>query len=165
MYYDLFQITLIAATLASGLVAGVFLAFSDFVMRSLGRAETAGGIEAMQIINREVYRSLFMALLIGMALASIGLAGLGVILAGRSTALWLATGAAVYLIGVMAVTARRNVPMNQHLDGEDHRSVAARYFWTTYLRDWTRWNHLRVAAATVASVCYLAATLSLDAAA
>ncbi|WP_137702618.1 anthrone oxygenase family protein [Marimonas lutisalis] len=162
MFSDLFQITLIAATLASALVAGVFLTFSDFVMRSLARARPAAGIEAMQIINREVYRSQFMVLLIGMAIAAITLAAVGLVLASGPVVLWLLAGAAAYLGGVMAVTARANVPMNQRLDSQDPHSASARTLWQTYQRNWTRWNHLRSAAAAIAALCYLAAALALN---
>ena len=125
MFSDLFQITLIAATLASALVAGVFLTFSDFVMRSLSRARPAAGIEAMQIINREVYRSQFMVLLVGMAIAAITLAAVGLVLASGPVVLWLLAGAAAYLGGVMAVTVRANAPMNQRLDSQDPHSASA----------------------------------------
>ena len=56
------------SVIAFALVAGVFLTFSDFVMRSLAATQPAGGIEAMQQINRKVFRTLFMVLLIGMAI-------------------------------------------------------------------------------------------------
>ena len=59
-----------ACAVACALVAGVFLTFSDFVMRSLAGAKTAAGIESMQVINREVYRSVFIVLLLGMAAVS-----------------------------------------------------------------------------------------------
>ena len=107
MLSEVFEITLVAATLATGLVAGVFLTFSDFVMRGLGRAQPAVGIEAMQWINREVYRSLFMVLLIGMSVALLGLAVLGAVLIGGTVAYWLAAAGAFYVLGVMAVTGRR----------------------------------------------------------
>ncbi|WP_078569715.1 hypothetical protein [Thioclava sp. F36-7] len=87
MIQQLFEISLVAATLATGLVAGVFLTFSDFVMRALGRAELAAGIEAMQMINREVYRSLFATLLLGLAFVSILLAVVGIFLAEPDVAL------------------------------------------------------------------------------
>lgn len=45
--------------LTSALVAGVFLAFSDFVMRGLIKATPTSGIESMQAINRPVLRSVF----------------------------------------------------------------------------------------------------------
>jgi len=44
------------AILAYALVGGVFLAFSDFIMRSLSLTSGVGGVEAMQVINREVFR-------------------------------------------------------------------------------------------------------------
>ena len=161
MLSELFEITLIAATLATGLVAGVFLTFSDFVMRGLGRAQPGAGIEAMQWINREVYRSLFMVLLIGMSFVSLGLAVLGAVLIGGTVAYWLAAAGALYVLGVMAVTGRRNVPMNEHLDHVEHWSAHAHAYWETYKRDWTRWNHLRWTTALAASVCYLGAAYAL----
>jgi uncharacterized membrane protein len=161
MIQELFEISLVVATLATGLVAGVFLTFSDFVMRALGRAEPAAGIEAMQMINREVYRSLFATLLLGLALVSILLAVVGIYLAGPDVALWLAAAAGFYIFGVVAVTARKNVPMNQRLDRMEHRSSGARAYWATYTRDWTRWNHLRWVAALAAAIGYLGATVTL----
>ena len=60
MQYSWVVAGLVATTVATGLVAGVFLTFSDFVMRSLRAAEPAAGMDAMQWINRVVYRSVFM---------------------------------------------------------------------------------------------------------
>ncbi|MEM9441833.1 MAG: hypothetical protein AAGA73_15430 [Pseudomonadota bacterium] len=61
--------------LAYALLGGVFLAFSDFIMRSLANTGGTGGIEAMQVINREVFRWVFMALFLGMAAGSLFLVG------------------------------------------------------------------------------------------
>ena len=160
MLFELFEITLVAATLATALVAGVFLTFSDFVMRALVRAEPAAGIEAMQMINREVYRSVFMTLLMGLALVSVLLGVVGVSFVGGQVALWLVAAAGFYLVGVMAVTARGNVPMSHSLDQMENRSSHAYSYWSIYTRDWTRWNHLRWITALAASVCYLGATIS-----
>lgn len=52
--------------ISCALVAGVFPTFSDFVMRSLNRARTSATVEVMQGINREVFKTVFMVLLIGM---------------------------------------------------------------------------------------------------
>ena len=41
--------------IAYALISGVFLAFSDFIMRALARTPDIGGIRAMQVINREVF--------------------------------------------------------------------------------------------------------------
>ena len=49
-----FTLVAILSSLAFGLLGGVFLAFSDFIMRSLAQVSGSGGVEAMQAINREV---------------------------------------------------------------------------------------------------------------
>ena len=44
------------AAIGSGLIAGVFFAFSTFVMRALGRRPPTEGMAAMQAINVAVIR-------------------------------------------------------------------------------------------------------------
>ncbi len=65
----------LAAGVSSLLVAGVFQSFSDFIMRSLVAASPAGGIESMQMINRKVFRSWFLVMLLGLAPVSLAFAG------------------------------------------------------------------------------------------
>ena len=48
-----------SVALVMALVSGVFLGFSDFIMRSLRVSSPRAGIEAMQQINREVLSSAF----------------------------------------------------------------------------------------------------------
>ncbi|WP_242500821.1 hypothetical protein [Tropicimonas sp. IMCC6043] len=55
-----------AAILAYAFLGGVFLAFSDFIMRSLSLTTGTVGVETMQVINRQVFRWVFMALFLGM---------------------------------------------------------------------------------------------------
>ena len=74
------------AILAYALLAGVFLAFSDFIMRALSRTSGIGGPEAMQLINREVFRWIFMTLFMGMAVVSLLLSGLAALSLNTPTA-------------------------------------------------------------------------------
>ncbi len=48
---ELMDILIFAAVLGSGLVAGIFFAFSSFVMRALGQLRENQGIAAMKAIN------------------------------------------------------------------------------------------------------------------
>ena len=66
----LFTLTLITA-LGSGLVAGVFYAFSTFVMKGLARLPSAQGIDAMQSINITVINPRFMGAFFGTAAACV----------------------------------------------------------------------------------------------
>ncbi len=146
------------SVIACAVVAGVFLTFSDFVMRSLNGAKTAAGVEVMQVINREVFSSVFMVLLLGMSALSPLLVGYAYLrLAGPVSAL-LMTGGAIYLAGVFAVTLVFNVPMNNHLDGKEYSSDEAATYWkNSYMPRWTFWNYVRAIAAAAAAICYLVA--------
>ncbi len=151
-----------AAMLASALVAGVFLAFSDFLMRSLNGASGAAGIQVMQTINREVMRSLFMALFLGTAaLAPLLIVGAWIFTSGTAL-VWIVSGAAVYFVGVFIVTAAFNVPMNTALATKpDSSADAARYWSERYFPHWTFWNSFRTLAAALAALCFFSACLAL----
>ena len=144
------------AVLAYALVGGVFLAFSDFIMRSLSLTGGTGGVEAMQVINREVFRWVFMALFLGMAALSLVIAGFAIMrLSGAPGALVLAA-ALVYLVGCFGVTVVFNVPMNEALAGMDLADETTRSYWIgTYLPRWTFWNTVRTLACGLASALLL----------
>ncbi len=145
------------AILAYALISGVFLAFSDFIMRSLAHTGGIGGVDAMQVINREVFRWVFMTLFIGMAPLSLVIAGYGFFYLGNVPgALMLAAGL-IYLIGCFGVTVIFNVPMNEALANMDASATTTLDYWAeTYLPRWTFWNTVR----TIASVASAALLLT-----
>ena len=139
---------------AYALVGGVFLAFSDFIMRSLSLTSGTGGIEAMQSINRQVFRWVFMTLFLGLAPVSLGLCGLAWFHLNTPGAVLLLSSGVLYLGGCLGVTIVCNVPMNERLGALQASEEAAKAYWTgTYLPRWTFWNTVRTGA------CILAATL------
>lgn len=152
IFFFLMQI----AILAYALVGGVFLAFSDFIMRSLAHTAGASGVEAMQTINREVFRWVFMSLFLGMAATSLIISGYAAInLEGPAGTLILLSGV-VYLIGCFGVTVVFNVPMNEALASMDGSSEATRDYWIgTYLPRWTFWNTVRTFASGLAAALLL----------
>jgi len=144
-----------ASVIACGLVSGVFLAFSDFVMKSLVTASPMSGIEAMQIINRKVYGSVFLTLFMGMAPVSLLMAGYAYFRVSGPAQAWIIIGAALYLIGAFLVTMVFNVPMNQRLDAMDLSAPETVAYWAKYARHWTFWNHVRTLASVGATLCFL----------
>ena len=155
-FFFLFQF----AILAYALVGGVFLAFSDFVMRSLAHIDGAGGVEAMQSINREVFRWIFMVLFIGLAPVSLFVAGYGGwVLGGQPGTLMLLAGI-IYFVGCFGVTVVFNVPMNEALAEMDANADMTRSYWEgTYLPRWTFWNSVRTVACAVSAALLLFALL------
>jgi len=150
------------SVIAYALVGGVFLAFSDFIMRSLTNTAAPGGIEAMQVINREVFKFVFMASFLGMAVLSFGLALYAYLYLEGSAGLYIIFASAVYLVGVFGVTVAFNVPLNNLLDGMDVHSADTREFWTRrYVPNWTFWNSIRTAASVIAAGTLLLAITSM----
>ena len=141
----------LAAALGCGLSAGVFFAFSTFVMPALARLPSAQGIAAMQSINRLAVTPAFMTALFGTALACAGLAAWALAGWGQRPAPWILAGSALYLVGAIAVTMTANVPLNNALAAIRPDGTGAAGRWSSYLGRWTAWNHLRAAAAFAAA--------------
>ena len=146
---------------ASALVAGVFQSFSDFVMAGLARARPAGGIESMQQLNRTVYRSVFLAMLLLLVPLTIGFALFVVSTYDGSASALVIAASALYVTTVFGVTAIGNVPMNKQLDAMNADSEEAATYWLTYVQRWTALNHVRTLGAAATAVLFLAATVAI----
>lgn len=139
-----------------GLMAGVFFAFSTFVMKALARLPAEQGITAMQSINVAAVKSWFLVAFLGTSAAC----GLVVILAlgrwGEPSAIFLLAGAAVFLVGSFLVTMIFNVPMNNALASLSPTDPDRAVRWADYLANWTTWNHVRTIASLAAAVMLIA---------
>ncbi len=150
--YILLQFTVVAYAF----VGGVFLAFSDFIMRSLARTSGSGGVEAMQNINREVFRWVFMALFLGLAPISLFITGFGLFYYDGDARALMASAGLVYLVACFGSTIAFNVPMNESLAEMDRSANETRDFWyDTYLPRWTFWNGVRTIACAVSAFLLL----------
>ncbi|SDM18746.1 DUF1772 domain-containing protein [Maricaulis salignorans] len=161
MSTTLIAIACLLLALVSALVSGVLLAFSDFIMRGLAQARPAGGIEAMQGINRTVLRSAFLLAFVLLLPGVYGLAAYALFnLEGPGQSL-IYLGAMIYLVTVFLVTGFGNVPMNKRLAGLDAQDDAAQAYWQRYLTRWTGLNHWRAAGSLATSLCFAAAAFML----
>ncbi|MEH2289071.1 anthrone oxygenase family protein [Nostoc sp.] len=146
-----FSLTLFTA-LGCGLVAGVFFAFSTFVMNALARLQPKEGIIAMQSINITAINPLFMLALFGTAVACIFLAVSSVLKWHQPGAAYLLIGSLLYLLGTVLVTIAFNVPLNDALAIAKPDSTEGANLWARYLTNWTFWNHVRTIAALAAAL-------------
>lgn len=135
--------------LGSATVGGVFFGFSSFVMKALGRLPAPQGVAAMQHINVVVINPWFIGVFGGTLLLSIACAVVSLI---TWQPMLLAAGL-LYALGCFGVTGACNVPRNERLARLDATSPEAAAYWPVYLREWTRWNHVRTVAALAAAVC------------
>lgn len=146
-----------AAAIGSGLVAGIFFAFSSFVMAALGRLPSDQGVAAMNSINVTVLNPVFL-------LAFLGTGALSLMLAAGSYVWWdhaagklVLAGAVFYVVGCIGVTRLFNIPLNDALAAVPAGSPEAAALWSRYLSEWTAWNTVRTVASAVSAVLFTAA--------
>lgn len=154
-------LSLVAAAIGSGLVAGIFFAFSTFIMTAFSRIPVEQAIAAMNSINVTIVRSPFMGLFVPTAILCLVIAALAVIDWRSGASLLMLAGAALYVLASFISTIVFNVPMNDALAKVSGGGPEATALWTTYLRDWTWWNHVRTIASLLASVAFVRALMIL----
>jgi uncharacterized membrane protein len=143
-----------------GAMAGVYFAFSGFVMTALSRIDQASGVAAMNSINTVILRSLFMPLFFGTTVAAVILAVVALFRWGTPGALSMFVGGVAYVLGMFVVTMLLNVPLNNVLQAAEPSIAEAATTWLRYLREWTMWNHVRTVASTVACALFIFALVA-----
>ncbi|MBK1788448.1 anthrone oxygenase family protein [Prauserella cavernicola] len=152
-------LTLLAA-LGSGLIAGVFFAFSTFVMAAFARLPAATGAVAMRSVNRTVLNPLFLSVFGGTALLSAVLAVLSVVSWPDHGGGWSLAAGVSYVAGSFVLTAVVHVPRNEALGRIDPDSGEAAAFWARYVPVWTAWNHVRTLASLAACALFVVALVT-----
>ncbi|NUP07032.1 MAG: DUF1772 domain-containing protein [Polyangiaceae bacterium] len=152
----LFTLTLLCA-LGSGLIAGVFFAFSNFVMKALERLPAAQGIAAMQAINVTVLNRLFLGIFVGTAIVCVATTVVALAFRRQPFPVAILVGTALYVVGTFIVTGACNVPRNDIIAAVDPNSAEAVAVWADYLRSWTTWNTVRTIASFVSSASFIIA--------
>ncbi|TQS44436.1 DUF1772 domain-containing protein [Cryptosporangium phraense] len=147
------NISLIAATAASGLAAGLFYAFACAVMPGLRQTDDKTFVDAMQRINVAILNGWF-AFGFGGALLLTVLAAVVQWRAGATTtAYWIAVAVALY-VAVLVVTFAVNVPLNDQLNaaGAPDRIADLAAVRARFETSWVRWNVLRAVLSTASFV-------------
>lgn len=150
-------LSLVAATMATGLSAGLLYAYSCSVMPGLARTDDRTFVTAMRAINVAILNGRFALITLGALVTTP--AALALHLAPASpTWRWIAA-AAVLQLAAVAVTARGNLPLNDALAAGIPTESMSRYnvTRTAFEASWNRWHHLRTLASVAAFACLLAA--------
>ncbi|MGJ4995457.1 DUF1772 domain-containing protein [Bradyrhizobium sp. HKCCYLS3077] len=148
------------AAIGCGLMAGVYFAFSTFVMAALSRIPPASGIAAMNAINLDIVNSLFIPLFMGTTFAAALLAVFAVVRWGEPGSFALLTAGILYVLGMFVVTLALNVPLNNALAAVDPASPQGAALWASYVRDWSVWNHLRTFASLGSALLFMLALVA-----
>lgn len=144
---------LLAATLTSGMMAGLFYAYSISVMPALHRAGAPVFVEVMQRINTVITNGWFMFCFAG----ALVFGAIAAVIHGVNgpSAVFVPTLIGVVLYaGQLVLTFTLHIPLNNALDAAgDTDPAATRQAFETR---WVRWNHARTLLCTgsFASLCW-----------
>jgi len=156
-----YMLLLITATV-TGLMAGLFFAWSVSVTPGIGKLPDKEYLRAFQLMNRAILNPLFFTSFFG---AAILLPVSAYVYYARPVPLscWLLAAAAViYLIGIMGVTIAGNIPLNNALDTLDISSATPEQlntFRKRFEQRWNQLNHVRTVSATLSSLLVVYAAL------
>ena len=156
-------VLLFCSVLSTGLMAGLFFGWTVSVIPGTARISDRNYVSTMQSINRAIVNPAFV---IAFLIPPVVLGGAAMLhwRAGQNRrALWLAVGAASYLVGVLGVTFGGNVPLNNTLEAFDLAAADDRQLGdlrAAYERPWNRWHAVRTAASIFSLACAAAATIT-----
>ena len=123
----------IAATVTTGMMAGLFYAYSISVMPALRGADAAVLVEVMQRINRAITNGWF-------ALCFVGALLFTALAAVLEPSVPVLIGLVLYA-AQLALTFGLHIPLNNRLEAAGNGNPeAAREFFEA---KWVRWNHVR----------------------
>jgi uncharacterized membrane protein len=148
-----------AAAIGSGLVAGIFFAFSSFVMAALGRLPPKHGIAAMQSINVTVLNPVFMLAFAGTGVLCLALAAGSYFWWDHAGGKLVLIASVIYVAGCIGVTKFFNVPLNDALAAVQAGAPEAANLWSRYLAEWTAWNTVRTVASLASAILLTAALI------
>lgn len=146
--------SLVAATVANGLMAGLFAVFAHAVMPGLGRADDRTFVGAAQAIDRAIINPWFVTGFIGSVAFTLVASLLHLRQGARPVLPWIVAALTLSVV-VVVITARVNVPLNNEIVAAGHpdqiadlAAVRGRFEAT-----WVRWNLVRAVASTAALGC------------
>jgi uncharacterized membrane protein len=154
-------LTLGGATLTTGLVAGVFYAYSVSVDPGLAAQSDASYVATMQEINERIQNPLFFASFIGAVLFLLAALVVHLPRLRSSRFLLISLACLLYIGGGFLLTAFINVPMNNQLatvDPEAPALVLSRAR-EAYEGPWDFWNGVRTIFSTVAFLSLIGACM------
>lgn len=155
---SIFVLTLFS-TLGCALMAGVFFAFSGFVMKGLGRIPANEGITAMQSINQVVPGSIFGVVFVITPVICLAAMIAAILKWDETSGGYILAGGIIYLITSLAVTLVFNIPLNDSLAAISANQPEIQTFWSNYQDSWNWWNHVRTIGSLSSTVAFIFALL------
>jgi uncharacterized membrane protein len=160
---DILQLSLLAATFLTGLIAGLFYSYSCSVNLGLAKLSDTEYLKAMKSINREILNPWFFLSFMGTLMMIPLSTWLHYDREGNDYSFYLLLSAScLYAIGVFGVTVVKNVPLNESLDRFDIESASKANVSekrASFEPPWNRFHLIRTVANSVVLILVLLAII------
>ena len=150
---------LILLIILTGLMAGIYLAFSAVIIRSLNELPALHAAQAMNKINDVIVNTIFLPIFFGSTLWYAGLIVWTFADWQSETSGLIILAALIYIVGMFLVTAFGNVPMNNKLKAIESNETLLVDYWKKYQYSWSRLNHIRTLSCTIAFAFLIASQI------
>ena len=137
--------SLVVATVATGLLAGLFFSWSISVMPGLANTSDRTYVEALQSMNRAILNGWFALASLAALLLTILALVLHLRADGHKALPWIIVGLVLY-VATWIITMAINVPMNNALEAAGNGDVNQITDFAAVreqFKNWLPWNHVR----------------------
>ena len=141
------DISLVVALVTTGLMAGVYLAFSIAVLPGLARHDDRTFVLAMRGMNAAILNPVFGVVFGGPLVLGVVAVATRLPSGERDDLGWVALGLGLYVV-TLVITGVVNVPLNNQLDTTEPVEEAR----VAFERRWVRWNAVRAVVCTASFV-------------
>jgi uncharacterized membrane protein len=143
---------LVAATITTGLSAGMFYVYAHDIMPGLGRANDRTFVGGFQAVDKAIVNPWFVVAYLGALVFTMLAAALHLGRNERTTVLpWLLIALVLY-VAVLVITARVHLPLNAEIQaaGDPDQIANLAAVRERFEATWVRWNLVRTVLATIA---------------
>lgn len=145
---------LLVALAATGFVAAIFVHWSNTVMPALRGLQDREFLTGFKALDTAILNPLFLGAFVGAIVLTVLAGALHIGVGDRRALPWIVAALVAYLVAV-TITAVVHLPRNAVIEQIDPATVsdpdAVRRRFDEVR--WTQWNHVRAAAAGVATLC------------
>jgi uncharacterized membrane protein len=137
-------LSLLAALISAGMMAGLFTGFSYAVMPGIRILDDRSWVAAMQQINKVIINGWFMPAFLGAVVFTAAAAALIGASGSRAALPWVLAALALALVGFI-VTMAGNMPLNNRIAdaGDPSAMVDAAALRASVEAEWIAWNTVR----------------------
>ncbi len=149
------SILLITTTLFSGMIAGLFYAWTISVTPGLAKIDNSSYLKAFQSMNRAILNPAFFIAFFGVLALLIYHSYVSFTSQDQAQSWLIISATILYILGIMAVTIAGNIPLNNSLESLQIESMSIEQMETFRSGFENKWNALNLIRTVCSAVSFL----------